>query len=326
MANNRIYSPELNPDTFYDESLVVAAPYLTKHMAQYSFANRGRPWLQDGKYRQVWMTSDIKSGQFSSTFDPIIIELVNKFDVPVITLPALAGLPNKFYPDTFLYEYQMSLAGLTTGCYRMRRTLGSGDSQVVEYGDWEYISSTFIPETVLIEAWSSKKYDLDVAFRGGAFKYQYRFPVFIDYDNIKRYKKSETYRNQRFSSVKLSSKSALRIPVYFGMTPTNKLQFGLPSEKTNLIELIHELDNITYDGVPISVPDDQEFEYYGDKGFRLRGMGLTVETALNRYSRVREIGVDPNKKLIMGAMADVRVTGETNGQGSNNAVPFEQII
>jgi hypothetical protein len=317
---NSIYTPALNPDIFYSGA-TVSAPYLTKHIDQFSFLDRGRPWLQNGKFRKIWMTSDIKRGQFSSTFDPVLVELVNQYNIPVITLPALAGIANKFFPGTHIFEFEMSLADLETGCYRMKRTLGSGDTKQIEYGDWEYISSTPIKETILIEYWSSKDYDKDVVFKTG-IRFQLRVPGFIDYDKTGRNKKKEDYRNQKYTNVRLSSKSVEKVPVYFGMTPTSILHYGLPSEITNLIELIFELDNVTLDGKAFSLPE--EFEYTDDKGFRLRGMSASMEPRLNRYSRVREIDVDPNKRIIMGAMADVRVLGDTSGQGSTNAVPFEQ--
>lgn len=325
MPDNIIESPLLNPFPYYAEGRAIAAPYLTKHIEQFTYFDRRRPWLQNGFFRWVWMTSDIIRQQFTADFSPIIVELCNEYNYPVISLPAQAGLPNKFIPGSYYFKSEMALTGVTTGMYRCRRILGTGVTQKTEYGPWMYISSVPIKETVLIEYGSTKDFDKDCIFKNfGPF--QLRVPAVIDYDRMTRNKKREAYRNQSHTSVILSSKSAPRVPVYFGMNPTDKINFGLPSEITDTLELIFELDNVSMDGKPFVLPDDQNFEYIEQPGFRLRGMTAIMETGLNRYSRVRTIEGDQNKRLLSSITVDAQVFSDVSNAGSSNAVPVDKVI
>ena len=317
-VDNYIFSPKLNPWVFYADDRATSAVYQTPHFEQFQFTERGKPWLQAGRYRRIWQTTEIIRGQFQATFDPVIVELVNEYDYPVISLPALAGLPNRYNPDTYLFEYSMSLAGLETGCYRGKRTLGSGEGQKIEYTDWQFISSEPIPNTLLI-AYKNSRYFKDIIFETG-IEFMIRVPGWIDYDKIKPVKKEEVYRNQKFTKEILSNKSTDTFPVHFGC------EAGLPSDLTQLIEDIFMCDITAIDDRSMGLSEGKSFEYEDVEGYRQRGMTGLFEPGVTRDSRVSFINQNPNKKLIITSVVDSAVFGDLSNQGSSNEIPINIVI
>ena len=137
---------------------------------------------------------------------------------------------------------------------------------------------------------------------------------------MKSEKKEEGYRDQRYTSKKTSSKSAKSIPVYFGD------EMGLPAEKTNLVEEIYGLDEVTIDGAFFTLPPDKEFEYTEENGYRMRGMKAELEPGLTRYSRITKVNFDPQKKLMYAIAVDQQAISDTTGQGNNNVVPIYNVV
>lgn len=319
MADPLLYESELNPIVFYDADRAVSDKYQTKHFDTFPFDERAPEWMQAAEHHQIWQTTDIVNFQFQSEFDPIVIELLDADDNVVIALPTLVGLPNMYLPGTYSFEASMSLAGLATGCYRFKRTLGSGITQKIQYSACNYISATAIPNTLLIEYYSSKDYYKDVLFISG-IKFQLRVPGWLDYDRMGRKNKQEVYKDQLYNQKILSSVSAKNIPVYFGD------EFGLPTDILNILEQAHECDNVLYDNMLFAVADGQSMEYIDIEGYRKRGMHTIVEPGINRNSRISSIDVDTTKKLMVNINVDSSVFGDLSNSGSNNTIPVINIL
>ena len=314
MADNILYDPELNPVIFYNANRGVTDEFQTQHFEDFPFDERGKLWLQLATHSQIWQDTDIINLQFESTFDPIIVSLIDSNNNEIITLPALIGLPNIYYPNTWSFEVSMSLAGVQTGCYRLKRVLGSaGPSQVTQYSSVMYISSDPIPDTIYLQYKHSRFYK-DVIFETG-IEYGLRVPAWIDYDRQGRKTKQEIYRDQQYNNTVLNSKSAKNVPVYFGD------EFGLPTDLTNIIEQAFECDSVKIDDKLFCLAEGQNFEYIDFEGQRFRGLHAVIEPGINRNSRVFAIDTDTNKKLTYGIMVDKKVFGDTANQGSGNTVP-----
>lgn len=312
--DNTIYTPELNPVVFYRADRATTDGFQTAHFEDFPFGERGKDWLQTGRFKQVWQTDDIINLQFTSTFDPIIVTLLNTADEAIITLPALIGLPNIYYPNAFSFEVAMSLAGVETGCYRLQRTLGSaGPSQVIEYSDWMYISSDPIEDTILIQYKHSRFYK-DVIFETG-IEFGLRVPAWIDYDRQGRKSKQELYRDERYNQTILNSHSAKNVPVYFGD------ELGISTDIINIIELALECDSFKLDNKLMCVADGASLEYIDFESQRFRGMHCIMEPGINRSSRITSVDTDTTNKLTYGIMVDRKVFGDTSNQGSGNTVP-----
>lgn len=312
--DNLLYDPELNPVIFYDEARATTDEYQTPHFEDFPWDERGHDWLQGGAIKRVWQTTDIIEGQFSAQFDPIIISLLDIHGVAQITLPALIGLPNIYYPNTWSFEYSMSLAGLPTGCYRMKRLSGTGGTQKTHYTDWMYISADPIPGTLWVKYWHDRFFK-DVIFETGK-EFGLRIPGWLDYDRQARKTKKELYRDETYNQTVLNSKSAKNIPVYFGD------EFGLPTDLTNILELAWECNHVEIDNKPFAIAEGAEIEFIDIEGYRNRGMHTVVEPGINRGSRITTITSDATKKLTYGIMVDKKVFGDTSNQGSGNTVPI----
>jgi hypothetical protein len=274
--------------------------------------------MQGDVWQQVWQTTDIIKLQFSATFDPIIIELLNEEDFVIRSWVGLNRVPNREFPALYIYEFALSLANLDTGCYRFRRKLGSGEQMVIEYTRCQYISATPIPDTLYIE-YRNSRFTKDVLFETG-IKFGIRLFGYIDYDKMTKEKKEEGYRNQKFTSTKTASKSAKVVPVYIGD------ELGNPAEITNLFEEIVSLDEVTYDGAYFTLPPDKEIEYTEENGYRMRGMKAEMEPGLTRYSRRTKVNTDSQKRLMFAIAVDQQAISDLTGQGNNNVVPIFNVI
>ena len=312
-----LYIPTINPVPFYNEDLIQPMAYQTKQFDDYKFIDRVQPWQNLTQFNRIWQTTDIISLQFVASFDPIVIELLNQFGQTVISLSALTKLPDKNNAGMYAFEVQMSLAGLQTGCYRLRGTFGTGDGKLTMYTPKQYISSEPLENSILINYYNNR-YFKDVIFETG-IQFMIRVNGYFDDDKSTRAVKQEQYRNQSYSNRILSSKSARNVPVYFKW---------LSPDLADLIEQVFECNNVTLDGKLYGLAENSKIEYIEAEKYRLRGMKLILEPNLNRSSRVYALNANTNLPLFVTAIVDAKVFGDTSNQGSSNTVPIynNQII
>src|SRR5205809_3270683 len=102
--DSNIYMPLLNPVKLFKVGRAVTAKYQTKHFDDFQFQERLYDWEVEEDFIQIWQTTDIISWRFEADYSPLTMELVNKKGIVVITLPALIGLPNKFFPGTWQFK------------------------------------------------------------------------------------------------------------------------------------------------------------------------------------------------------------------------------
>lgn len=314
MANN-LYIPELNPILLFEVDRSNIGAYFTKHFEKYPFAERLYDWQQPEDYVQVWQTTDIIYMQFESTFDPIIVELVDEEGASVITLPALIGLPNKFLENTYSFEVSMSLGSVTTGCYKLKVTAGSGETQKIFLSGCQYISETQLENTILFEYWNSR-FHKDVVFETG-IQFQKRIPGHFGF--LDKQRKDEVYRDERYNPTLLGSKSSKQWTIYHGD------EYGLPDDEINFIDEMWSCDNVLVDGKPFGIADGGKLEYITIEDYPKRGLSLKIEEGINRNSRLYELGTDTTKKLATTIIVDAAVFGDTSNQGSSNTVPVFNI-
>lgn len=328
MAVNNIYIPELNPVIFFSTDRTNLPAYFTKHFEDFTFGERQYYWQQQEDYKQIWQTTDIINLQFESTFSPIDVNLLDEDGKLVISLPAIMGLPNKFIPGTFSFEVSMSLGSLATGCYRLQLILGSGITQKIMLSTWQYISSTPLENTLLLQYWNSR-FHRDVLFETG-IKFQLRVTgVFGFLDKVR---KDEQYHDENYNPTLLNTRTAKQWPVYFGTSGEGILSrsdfYGLPDDIINIIDEIWSCDNVMIDGKFFGIAEGTKLEYTtADSAgmYPKRGVKVTVEAGINRNSRIVSLDVDPAKKLITTIIVDAKVFGDTANQGSTNTVPVYNV-
>lgn len=317
MADNFLYIPLINPVKFYDPDRAVTDKYFTPHFDQFPFEERLYDWQQPEEYTQIWQVDDIINLQFESSFDPIIVELIDQYGVATITLPALVGLPHKLFANTFSYEVAMSLATVTTGCYRIKITAGSGGGQKIFWSKWMYISEEPIRNSICIEYWHTR-FREDVMFETG-IKFQYR--LFGHLGFMTPGVQNEQYRDQRYNPTILSSKSFRQYKAIFGD------EFGLPDDEIDLLNRIWGCNNVLIDNKSFCAADGSKFEFEEIENglYPKRGVRLNIEEGVNRNSSLFTVETDVTKKLNYAIAVSKKVWGDTSNQGSSNTVPLVQV-
>lgn len=313
MADNYLYIPFINPVRFYDASRANLDKYYTKHFDDWMFSERILDWQSREDYCQCWQVDDIIYLQFESTFDPIIVKVIDRNGVAQITLPALIGLPHKLLPNTWSFEVSLSLASLTTGCYTIQITAGTGGDAKTLVSDCQYVSEDPIPNTFLIEYYNSRFHE-DVMFESD-IRFQVRMHGHIG--PLDPGRKDDQYRDERYNPAMLKSHTLRQWPAYFGD------EFGLPDDIIDLINRIWSCDNVNIDNKPFAVAENGKFEFIEiDNHYPKRGVKLVIEEGINRKSKIVAVTTDTTKKLVHSIFVDKKVFGDTSNQGSSNTVPI----
>lgn len=317
MADNFLYIPFINPVKFYEADRANIEAYFTKHFDKFPFDERLYDWQDPVDFVRLWQTTDIVPLQFESTFDPLVLELVDENGDAVITLPALVGLPNQYYPNTFAYEVEMSLATVPTGCYKFKLTAGSGDGQKVYLSGWHHISEEPYAFSTLLLEYSHSRFHEDVMFESG-ISFQVRIPGHLGF--LKPGNVREAYRDQKQNPTILSSRTFRGFQVVFGD------EFGLPDDMIDLLNRIWGCDNVQIDGKSFAA-DAAEFELAEiDNGrYPKRVARLNVVEGINRASSIFAVTTDTGKKLNYGIVVEAKVWGDTSNQGSANTVPLTTV-
>lgn len=325
---NQFSIPELNPIRFYDVARANLPAYFTKHFGSFPFKERLYFWQQQDDYIQIWQTTDIIYLQFESSFDPIVVNLLDENGAVVQAFPALNKIPNKYQAGTYVYEVAINLGEFNAGLYYVQILLGSGAQQKILISGVQYVSADQLQNTLLLNYWNSR-YHNDVIFETGI---QFQFRVTGMFGNIDKVRADERYRDEKYDPVLLSSRSAKQWPVYFGTSGDGVLAksefYGLPDEIINLIDQIWSCDNVLIDGNPFGMADGSKLEYTtadGDGNYAKRGLKVTVESGLNRNSQIFTVDVDPTKKLVTSVIVEAKVFGDLSNQGSANVVPVYNI-
>ena len=313
--DNQIIFPFINPVKLVQVVRTNLAKYFTKHFDDYLFAERLHYWQQPEDYTQIWQTTDSINLQFSSTFNPIQVQLINQYGFPVITLSGIVGLPNKAYPSTMTFEVKMSLASVKTGVYYVKVTAGINTQQVVYISGAQYISETQIQDSLCVEYYNSR-FHADIIFETG-IKFQHR--ILGNFGFLEPIRKDEFFKNQPLSPSLLSSKVSRQFPLHFGDN------FGLPDDTIDLLNRIWSCDNVSIDNKPFCLADGSKFEFTQVDRYPKRGLKLNVEEGVNRNSKIVMVGTDTNRQFTYGIMVDKKVFGDTGNQGSSNAVPVTSV-
>lgn len=314
--DNSIYFPLLNPVRFYEVGRANLDKYYTKHFDDWMYPERLYDWQKPENYCQIWQDDDIIKLQFESTFDPIIVSLIDSTGNAVITLPALIGLPHQTFPNTWAFEVEMSLSGLATGCYTLSILAGSGEDAKTFVSPCQYISSEPIHNSVIFEYWNSKFHG-DIMFESG-IQLQYR--VHGNFGFLTPGRKDEAYKDERYNPAILNSKTFRQFDLSLGD------EFGLPDDVIDLINRIFSCDNVVIDNKPFAIAEGGKFEFtdIGNE-YTKRGLKITVEEGINRHSKIAIVDTDTTKKLNFAILVDRKAFGDTGNQGSANTVPVTYV-
>ncbi|RYY14474.1 MAG: hypothetical protein EOO04_30155 [Chitinophagaceae bacterium] len=290
--------------------------FQTKHFDDFKFEQRLLPWQEQERYERIWQTTDIVNLQFTASFSPITVQLLDENDDIVLALPALVGLPNIYVPGAYLFSVNMSLATVNTGCYHFRIIAGpAGPTQKTYTSGCHYVSQDPIPQSILIEYFHSM-YHEDVIFETG-IKFQCRMFGHIGFLDPGR--NDEFFRDQRYNPGLLNSRTVRQWPVFFGN------EFGLADDDIDLLNRIWSCDNVFLDNKAFGVSDNSKFEFTEEEYFPKRGVTITVEEGINRASKIFALNLDTSKKIMASVNVESTVFGDTSNSGSSNTVPVHNI-
>lgn len=308
--DNNVYSSLLNPVKLYRVDRSTTSKYQTRHFDDFKFEERRYFWQIYERYKRIWQTTDIVNQQFTSMIDPLIFELLDQYGIPIITLPMLVGMPNKFIPNSHLYEANMSLADLPAGCYYFRLSAGSGDSIEYYESDFYYIAD-IIPGSIFIDYWHSRFKDM-VVFESG-IKFGRR--MMGNVGRLKPGKIAEYMKDEKYNATLLSSRSFRQFPIQFGD------QFGIPDDEVDFLNGVWGVQNVLIDKKNFCCAGD-DFVFVEVDNKAMRGCSLLVEEGINRRWSVFTTNSDPTKKLSVAVFVEAKVFGDTSNQGSSNTVPL----
>lgn len=307
--NNLIY-PDLNPVKFVELEPVVVPQYRTKMLEDYRFGDLQFAWNNKTKYYQKWQTSDVTYLQFESNFDPISVDIVDRYGIVRATHNALQKRANRYIPGYYVYEVAASWAAITPGCYYMQIVLPDR----VCISEPILVSDKF-ENTVLLE-YRNTRYHGDVIFETG-IKFGLRVEAVRGF--LEPGSNNIVYEDQKLNPVVLSSKYFRTFPYSYGGTK------GIPEWMYDRIALAWTCNTVTQDGKSFAKDSDAKYTFKDAERWQMRGMLVDLREGINRGSKIISPGVDPNKRLIVVHNIQSTVFGDISEQASSTIIKITDV-
>jgi hypothetical protein len=305
---NVLYIPNLLPVKFYEISPVQFAQYLSRHFDDYPFTEQIYPWQEPTNYAQKWQNSDPIKLQFQSTFDPLQIDIINKYGNSVATFSGILKVPNKYVPGTFVYEFSISLASIDPGCYHLKLTNGN-DAELHMVSEPLFVHPKH-EGTVLME-YRNTRFAGDVVFETGirfSFRVEGAFGFLAPGANI------EAYENQKADPQILSARPFRVWPLTIGGSR------GVPDWVIEKFHLIFCCNDVWVDGKSYARSGESEITYNEIENYPMRGATLELREGINRGSKIVSPTVDTNKKIVIVGNIETLLFGDTSLGGSSNVI------
>jgi hypothetical protein len=125
---NRIRFPFLNPVPLYDMSPAVVPQYNSRHIDAHPYFETIESWQAARPFQMPWQVNDSIRLQFMSDYGPIKLRLVDGYERTVVIQAAVQRLRSAFEPDFYVYEADISLAGIAEGVYFLLLEAGDDGS------------------------------------------------------------------------------------------------------------------------------------------------------------------------------------------------------
>lgn len=310
---NTLYIPRLNPLKFYEVSPAQFDYYLTKFMDDYPYADLIMPWQERRLYQQKWQTSDSIPLQMESTFDPLQLDVINKYGQVVTSLVANQIIPNKYIPGAYVYQFNQSLQAFQPGCYFFRLTTGNLN-ELNMITEPQYVAASQ-PNTVYIQ-YRNSRFHGDVVFETGI---RFNFRVEASFGPLIPGARLQAYEDQKLNPTILSARPFRTWPLVIGGSA------GVPDWVADLTNLIWCCNEVSVDGKLFARAGDAELEFSDeDDDYPLRAITINLQEGLNRASKIVNPDVNTNIKLVVVGVGDTLLFGDLSANSSSNLVPIEQ--
>lgn len=309
---NELYISFLNGVRFYTVDPAQQGQYQTRHFDDYWAKEQRKNFEMPVDYKQKWQTNDSFPLQYESNFASINLKVIDCNQNTLIDQNAVQVRINKYLPGHFVYENTISWASVPVGTYWLLLTLGGTTQMISEpmevAEEW--------PNTILYE-YSNSTFHGDIVFETGIVL-KFRCESFIT--RLDPGNDRTAYRDQKMNPTVLKSVPFRVWKLIIGY-PT-----GVPDWVIDLQNWIWSCDNVLCDGKSFAVSENSQFEETEyDKVYPFRSWILNVQEGVNRYSKIVNPEVDPNKKLIVVGMIDSTLFGDTSENAGSNLVPITDI-
>lgn len=307
---SRIYISKLNPVKQVWENQTLPAQYNEPHFDDMLYEQTIQEWEEHVPYEQKWQTSDAIVQQFTADFSQIQVTLVDDNGNTVHATPMVKKQQNIYNPGFFIYEHNLSLAGIPEGDYRMRTILGTdGDTLISEplcirekHHGTKYVQ------------YSHDNYKNDIIFRTG-ISFNIRFEMIRG--RLKPGAQDTMWIDQPLNQTIIDSKTFRVWPFSIGGT------YGIPDWLVDKINMIFGLSSTTVDGMYFAKAEaGQDFEEKAIEDYPLRGFIYPLRESFNRSSKTYDPNVNTNKKLVLIGNIDTRLFGDISNNGGVNQVPI----
>lgn len=307
---NILYIPDLNPVRFYETNPVQFSQYLTKWFDTYVYTEQIYPWQQPAFYCQKFQTSDTITIQMESSFDPLQIDLIDRYGNERATLVGNLVLPNAYIPGLFVYEFTLSLATVPEGCYHLRLTNPMSDLNMVT----EPISiKVKHPQTKLLQ-YRNTRFHGDVVFETGI---TFSLRVEANFDNFEPGADITVYENQKNDSTLLSARPYRVWPFVVGGSK------GVPDWVVDKVYLAFCCNDVRIDGRAFARnTEDAKVQFASADDYPMRAFTMELREGINRQSKIVSPDVDTSKKLLVVYNINTRLFGDTSSNAGSNLVPI----
>lgn len=308
---NVLALPYLNGINFYEVSPVQYAKYLSRFMDDYQYNETIPAWMEPMLYEQKYQKSDNPPIQVEANFEPLQVDIINKYGNVISSVGASLQLPNQYIPGTFAYQFQMAFGSLPEGDYILRMTTGN-------LNELHLVSNPICLRekhegTVLLE-YTNSRFHLDVVFET---KIVFQFRVEGSFDFIKTGGNVTAYEDQKSNPYVLSARPFEVYPLVVGGT------FGVPDWVAKKLNYIWSCNKVLVDGREFARSGTAQLEFNEIEGYPLRGITIELREGNNRGSKIFSPTVDPNKRLFVAYQLDTTSFG---GIGASPGFNQIQII
>lgn len=310
---NQILIPILNPVQFYEYELDSLPQYESRHMDDYLFSEQVRADQLPVRYYQKWTVNDAIKLQFESNFDPIVVQLVDCELNVILTQNAVQRRKNKYLPGFYIYENTTSLTSVEPGKYYLLLTLGGTKKMISE--PFEVFES--LPYSLLLEYFNSTFHG-DMVFETGLVP-SFRLEAFLRADPPGN--ERTAYRDQQLNPTVLKSRPFRTWDLVLG----GGMDYGVPPWVAHKINWIFSCDNVSIDGKPYAVFEGGIEAIDSDPGYPMKPYTLKVQEGINRSSKIVGVEVDPTKRLLVSAVVDSTVFGDTSEQAGSNLIVIQSV-
>jgi hypothetical protein len=308
---NQLYIPRANPISYYEMDYQALPQYLSRHMDDYMFRHQhDNPYAA---YNQKWIVQDAVWQQMEANFGPISVRVVDCDLVDVIA-PQTATIirTHKYISGFFVYENTISWATVPPGIYFVLLELPGGLVQISE--PQEVLESG---ERTMLHRYKSSTYHGDIIWETG---YNPTFRVEARMARMDPATERTGYHDQQFNPRVLRAVPYRTWEIVYGHP------FGVPDWVREKLNWIYSCDEVEIDGKLYGVFEESQWDGGEiDPAFPLQFPSIKVQEGLNRASKITTIGVDPNKRLVVGVPVDSTIFGDLSAQAGSNLIPINDI-